>query len=148
MKWHQAPDHRFLKAALSFAALRRFVPRSEASSRLQQPHRQRRACAALLSAALLASPAAAQDGAAIAANGVSGARACASCHGAHGEGNADSGFPRLADLDAAYLAHQLASFAAIERVANFSMSSPLSVIAARSGPGAGIAASCACLKPG
>jgi cytochrome c553 len=77
---------------------------------LKQPHRQHLACAASLAAALLASPAAAQDGAAIAANGVSGAPACASCHGAHGEGNAESGFPRLAGLNAAYLVHQLASF--------------------------------------
>lgn len=53
----------------------------------------------------------AADGQEIAANGNSrGAPACATCHGPHGEGNADSGFPRLAGLNAAYLAHQLASF--------------------------------------
>ncbi|MFC3207607.1 c-type cytochrome [Aquamicrobium soli] len=79
---------------------------------MKQPRRQPLACAASLAVAaiLMVSPAAAQDGAAIAANGVSGAPACASCHGTQGEGNAESGFPRLAGLNAAYLVHQLASF--------------------------------------
>jgi cytochrome c553 len=37
--------------------------------------------------------------------------ACMACHGAAGEGNAQSGFPRLAGLSAAYLASQLNDFA-------------------------------------
>lgn len=36
-----------------------------------------------------------------------GATACIACHGASGEGNAASGFPRLAGLNADYLAKQL-----------------------------------------
>ncbi|MFP4560825.1 MAG: c-type cytochrome [Thiohalorhabdus sp.] len=39
-----------------------------------------------------------------------GAQACVSCHGADGSGNASSGFPRLAGLDASYLAKQLGDF--------------------------------------
>jgi cytochrome c553 len=37
--------------------------------------------------------------------------ACSQCHGADGAGNRDSGFPRLAGLNAAYLTHELAAFA-------------------------------------
>ncbi|UGB38804.1 c-type cytochrome [Frateuria soli] len=40
-----------------------------------------------------------------------GAPPCQSCHGANGEGQAAAGFPRLAGLDAAYLARQLADYA-------------------------------------
>jgi cytochrome c553 len=40
-----------------------------------------------------------------------GVAACASCHGAKGEGNAASGFPRIAGQSQSYLAHQLTSFA-------------------------------------
>lgn len=40
-----------------------------------------------------------------------GAPPCQSCHGAHGEGQAAAGFPRLAGLDATYLARQLADYA-------------------------------------
>lgn len=40
-----------------------------------------------------------------------GAVACSSCHGPDGSGQAAAGFPRLAGLDAAYLEHQLDSFA-------------------------------------
>ncbi|MDY6981155.1 MAG: c-type cytochrome [Pseudomonadota bacterium] len=36
-----------------------------------------------------------------------GATACIACHGANGEGNAATGFPRLAGLNADYLAKQL-----------------------------------------
>ncbi len=63
------------------------------------------ACAAL--------PAAAQDnGQQIATSGAgSGVPACASCHGAQGEGNPASGFPRLAGQSQAYLAHQLNAYA-------------------------------------
>jgi len=41
-----------------------------------------------------------------------GAPACQSCHGADGGGQAAAGFPRLAGLDATYLARQLADYAA------------------------------------
>jgi cytochrome c553 len=37
--------------------------------------------------------------------------ACATCHGAHGEGNTDMAAPRLAGLDAGYLGKQLEDFA-------------------------------------
>lgn len=51
-------------------------------------------------------------GAKIAANSTpDGAAACASCHGARGEGNAAANFPRLAGLPAAYIAAQLMNFA-------------------------------------
>jgi len=40
-----------------------------------------------------------------------GAPPCVVCHGAHGEGIAASGFPRLAGLPAAYLRAQLSAFA-------------------------------------
>lgn len=53
----------------------------------------------------------AADGKDIAANGTAnGAPACSSCHGEQGEGQPAAGFPRLAGLNAAYIAHQLASF--------------------------------------
>ena len=52
------------------------------------------------------------DGGAIALQGNNrGAAACVSCHGAHGEGVAENGFPRLAGLNAAYLQAQLEAFA-------------------------------------
>lgn len=52
-------------------------------------------------------------GAAIAHQGIPPAvPACASCHGASGEGNASAGFPRLAGLPSRYLEEQLADFAA------------------------------------
>lgn len=54
---------------------------------------------------------AAADGKTIVTNGVGSAPACAACHGENGEGQPDSGFPRLAGLDAAYITHQLQSFA-------------------------------------
>ena len=50
-------------------------------------------------------------GAQIANKGANGVAACAGCHGARGEGNNTSGFPRLAGQPRAYLAHQLASYA-------------------------------------
>ena len=58
-------------------------------------------------------PALAEDaGAGIAANGTpGGVPACASCHGEHGEGNADAGFPRLAGLSPPYMREQLTAFA-------------------------------------
>ncbi|MFO7603583.1 MAG: c-type cytochrome [Gammaproteobacteria bacterium] len=39
-----------------------------------------------------------------------GATACIACHGANGEGNAAAGFPRLAGLNADYLAKQLQDY--------------------------------------
>ncbi|MDY6981348.1 MAG: c-type cytochrome, partial [Pseudomonadota bacterium] len=39
-----------------------------------------------------------------------GATACVACHGASGEGNAAAGFPRLAGLNANYLAKQLRDY--------------------------------------
>jgi cytochrome c553 len=52
------------------------------------------------------------DGLAIALHGNNrGAAACVSCHGAHGEGVPENGFPRLAGLNAAYLRAQLDAFA-------------------------------------
>ncbi|MDE2200720.1 MAG: c-type cytochrome [Rhodospirillales bacterium] len=57
-------------------------------------------------------PGAANPGMTIANEGTKqGAPACATCHGARGEGQPASGFPRLAGLNAAYILHQLASFA-------------------------------------
>jgi cytochrome c553 len=59
------------------------------------------------------SPALAQGtGAAIALHGTAGgAPPCATCHGARGEGNAASGFPRLAGLPAPYIRAQLNAYA-------------------------------------
>lgn len=51
------------------------------------------------------------SGAQLAAQGGQGAPACASCHGAAGEGNAASGFPRIAGQSYRYLVHQLESYA-------------------------------------
>lgn len=41
---------------------------------------------------------------------------CAGCHGEFGEGTADGEYPRLAGLDAAYLAQQLRNFKARDRL--------------------------------
>jgi cytochrome c553 len=80
---------------------------------------RRHEIAATLAVAMLCAPAAARAqtadpaaGAKIAENGsASGAPACSSCHGDHGEGQPESGFPRLAGQVAAFLVHQLDSFA-------------------------------------
>ncbi|MES2353623.1 MAG: c-type cytochrome [Pseudomonadota bacterium] len=42
--------------------------------------------------------------------GANGVAACASCHGAQGEGNAAAGFPRLAGQSEDYLARQMKNF--------------------------------------
>ncbi|MEJ0095919.1 MAG: c-type cytochrome [Methylocella sp.] len=56
-------------------------------------------------------PAAGGLGAQIATSGTNkGAPACSACHGANGEGQDGAGIPRLAGLDAAYIARQFASF--------------------------------------
>ena len=67
----------------------------------------------LLAAVLLAPTARAVDPSAIARDGAPGIPACASCHGAAGQGQAR--FPRLAGLDAGYLRKQLDDFAAGRR---------------------------------
>ncbi|MBO9357113.1 c-type cytochrome [Bordetella petrii] len=58
-------------------------------------------------------PAGAQsiDAARIAASGANGGAACASCHGARGEGNPAAGFPYLAGLGRDYLNEQLEALA-------------------------------------
>jgi thiosulfate dehydrogenase len=74
----------------------------------------RRAFAGLLMASTSGiSPALAQStGAAIAVHGTASAAApCVACHGAHGEGNAANGFPRLAGLPAPYIRAQLSAYA-------------------------------------
>jgi cytochrome c553 len=54
----------------------------------------------------------AEAGQQIAANGgANGVTACASCHGAQGEGSPAGGFPRIAGQSQYYLAKQLAAFA-------------------------------------
>jgi len=70
----------------------------------------------LMLATVLAAPAPAtaadMDGATIASQGNGrGAAACATCHGTDGVGQQAAGFPRLAGLNAAYLRHQLESYA-------------------------------------
>lgn len=70
-------------------------------------------CGLMLAAAVTVTYA---DGAGIALKGNDrGAPACIACHGAQGEGNAASGFPRLAGLDAGYLQTQMEAFASGKR---------------------------------
>lgn len=71
---------------------------------------------ALLLAVLLAcaTPAAAVDPATLAARGSAGIPPCSGCHGANGAGQLM--FPRLAGLNAAYMAKQLADFSSGTRV--------------------------------
>lgn len=52
-----------------------------------------------------------------------GAVACVSCHGMDGAGNAVAGFPRLAGLNADYMAKQIADFTSDER--NNAIMSPI-----------------------
>jgi cytochrome c553 len=59
---------------------------------------------------------AAPDGAAIALHGAGGTPACATCHGAQGQGNPAIGAPRLAGDGATYLRWQLNDFASGHRV--------------------------------
>lgn len=57
-------------------------------------------------------PAVAATGADIAAGiGAHKVTPCGTCHGNHGQGNADAGFPRLAGLNAGYLRQRLQAFA-------------------------------------
>lgn len=55
------------------------------------------------------------EGRELATKGGDGIAACASCHGAHGEGMAAAGFPYLAGQGASYLAEQLQHFASDTR---------------------------------
>ena len=67
--------------------------------------------------ALTALPAFAQLGEKISKSGnAAGAPACVTCHGASGQGQLATGFPRLAGLNAAYLLRQLQSFHDATRV--------------------------------
>jgi cytochrome c553 len=56
------------------------------------------------------------QGEALATRGSAGVTPCEQCHGTHGEGNADVGFPRLVGQSAAYLQRQLDAFAGGSRV--------------------------------
>lgn len=47
----------------------------------------------------------------LATQGKGGIPACVGCHGANGEGNAQTNFPRLAGLEAGYIARQLQDYA-------------------------------------
>lgn len=67
----------------------------------------------VLGLCILAGRATAADPAAIARSGAPGIAPCASCHGASGEGQGN--FPRLAGMDAIYLARQLEEFASRKR---------------------------------
>jgi cytochrome c553 len=61
-------------------------------------------------------PVAAFDGAQLASEGNGeSVPACASCHGEKGEGQPESGFPRLAGLNSEYLLRQLRQFASGDR---------------------------------
>lgn len=61
---------------------------------------------------MLAASAAAAAPPAIVTQGKGAATACATCHGADGLGNAQAGYPMLAQLPPAYLAKQIADFKA------------------------------------
>ncbi|AAZ96082.1 cytochrome c-type protein [Thiobacillus denitrificans ATCC 25259] len=66
----------------------------------------------LAGALILAASAATAAPPAIVTQGKGAATACATCHGADGLGNAQAGFPMLAQLPPAYLAKQIADFKA------------------------------------
>ena len=70
----------------------------------------------LVAVAPTAAEPAAPDGTAIIAHGVGTAPACATCHGAAGQGNAAIGAPALAGDGVAYLREQLRHFASGQRV--------------------------------
>jgi cytochrome c553 len=55
-------------------------------------------------------PLAIQAGKELANNGREGLLACTTCHGANGEGNTETGYPRLAGLHPDYIAKQLQDF--------------------------------------
>lgn len=63
----------------------------------------------LMSSLTLTAAHAAPDGKAIASQGAGGVP-CQACHGINGEGNDAGGFPRLAGMNADYLANQLHAF--------------------------------------
>ncbi|HEX9171286.1 MAG TPA: c-type cytochrome [Telluria sp.] len=68
------------------------------------------------SAAQTGGPPSIEAGQQLAASGAGAIAACASCHGAQGEGMAATGFPRLARQPAYYLGKQLAAYATGARV--------------------------------
>jgi cytochrome c553 len=70
----------------------------------------------LVAVAAVAADGAAPDGAAIIAHGIGTVPACATCHGATGQGNATIGAPALAGDGVAYLREQLRHFAAGTRI--------------------------------
>jgi len=77
-----------------------------------RPLRAAALCIALTAAAATSQAQGGGQGSTIAMQGNGkGATACASCHGAHGEGNPAAGFPRLAGVSAPYIESQLALFA-------------------------------------
>ncbi|MHB8758562.1 MAG: c-type cytochrome [Thiobacillus sp.] len=66
----------------------------------------------LAAAVMLTAAAAAAAPPAIVTQGKGAATACATCHGVNGLGNAQAGFPILAQLPPAYIAKQIADFKA------------------------------------
>lgn len=66
----------------------------------------------LAAALMLATSAATAAPPTIVTQGKGAATACAACHGANGLGNAQAGYPMLAQLPPAYLAKQIADFKA------------------------------------
>ena len=98
-------------AALVLAGCQRALPSDSNDAR------DTRAMGAASSPASAPRPAAsvstedAAAGRAIALQGTPGAAACASCHGANAEGNAQAAIPRLAGLAPTYIEHQMDSFA-------------------------------------
>ncbi len=70
----------------------------------------------LVAVAAVAADGAAPDGAAIIAHGIGTVPACATCHGATGQGNATIGAPAVAGDGVAYLREQLRHFAAGTRI--------------------------------
>jgi thiosulfate dehydrogenase len=78
---------------------------------------KRFALAALALGVLASGPALAASGRDIVMQGSKArALACSACHGVQGAGQPGAGIPRLAGLNATYLAHQLASFASGARM--------------------------------
>lgn len=122
---HEKAGRRHLSPACVRRGMSRLPPRWQGSpqevsmSRVGDRRRRSRllvycAVAGLLvaSASGIAPVFAQVSGAAIAAHGTAeGVPPCATCHGAHGEGNAENGFPRLAGLPTPYLRAQLSAFA-------------------------------------
>ncbi|MDF2116991.1 c-type cytochrome [Roseiarcaceae bacterium H3SJ34-1] len=85
-------------------------------ARIDRRHQLKWSLMAICVALEVSNPAFALDPASIARSGNGdAATACSSCHGDHGEGLPDNGFPRLAGLDSRYLRTQLEAFASGSR---------------------------------